>query len=138
MQPNRPRFSEEYWDTETFWNAVDNPKMQPHWRRPAPNPVVAFLEHQGVRIHGHTMIWGNRRWQHPEWIIDFAPESERKIIESWGGATKTADGLGPNADKKTKTYDELTPAEIQAEIPKFRSEEHKSELQSLMRNSYAV
>src|SRR3546814_7304249 len=64
---------------------------------------------------------------------------------------------------KTKTYDELTPAEIQAEIPKFtremkrlfekrirelsayygarmdsRSEEHTSELQSLMRISYAV
>lgn len=122
MQPDRPRFKEEYWDTEAFWNTVDNPKSQPHWRRPAPDPVVTFAEGKGIRLHGHTMIWGSRRWQHPEWIVDFAPDNERKIIQSWGGGVKTPDGLGTSANKMTKAYEELTAGEIHAQIPEFSKE----------------
>ena len=44
MQPNRPRFVEEYWDTEKYWNNVAEPKKEPHWRRPATDPVVEFCE----------------------------------------------------------------------------------------------
>ena len=38
------RFQETYADTEGFWNACPQPKEQPHWRRPPPDPVIAFLK----------------------------------------------------------------------------------------------
>jgi len=83
MQPNRPRFKEEYWDTEAYWNSVKEPKSEPHWRRPASDPLVAFCERKGIRLHGHNMIWGNRKWQYPEWIFDaYCPQDEKaKILQ---------------------------------------------------------
>jgi len=81
MQPNRPRFHEEYWDTEEYWNKVKEPKKEPHWRRPAPDPVVAFCKSKGIHLHGHTIIWGNRKWQNPEWIFDrFCPAEEKEKL----------------------------------------------------------
>ena len=83
MQPNRPRFKEEYWDTEEYWNSAKEPKSVPHWRRPASDPVVEFCESKGIHLHGHTMIWGNRRWQHPDWIFDqFCPDGEKEKLNS--------------------------------------------------------
>lgn len=81
MQPNRPRFRQEYWDTEEYWNQSVDPKSEPHWRRPASDPVVSFCESKGVRLHGHTIIWGNRKWQHPEWILEqFCPAEEKEKL----------------------------------------------------------
>lgn len=82
MQPERLRFREEYWDTEQFWNGRENPYAQPHWRRPAPDPVVAFCESRGIRIHGHVLIWGNRQWHHPEWLPNYMTPEERT---RWNG-----------------------------------------------------
>lgn len=83
MQPNRPRFRQEYWDTEAYWNKVEHPKEQPHWRRPAPDPVVAFCESKEIRLHGHTIIWGNQRWQHPEWLYEqFCPDDEKAKLQA--------------------------------------------------------
>ncbi len=81
MQPNRPRFHEEYWDTEEYWNSVKEPKQEPHWRRPSSDQVVAFCESKGIRLHGHNMIWGNRKWQHPGWLFDqFCPADEKEKL----------------------------------------------------------
>ena len=81
MQPNRPRFKEEYWDTEKYWNQVKEPKGEPHWRRPATDPVVEFCENKEIRLHGHTLIWGNRQWQHPDWMYEeFCPDNEKKRL----------------------------------------------------------
>lgn len=81
MQPNRPRFREEYWDTEKYWNSVKEPKEEPHWRRPSTDQVVAFCESKGIRLHGHNLIWGNRKWQHPEWLFnEFCPAEEKEKI----------------------------------------------------------
>lgn len=77
MQPERLRFREEYWDTEQFWNDREHPYSQPHWRRPAPDPVVEFCESKGIRIHGHVLIWGNRQWHHPEWLPNYMTPEER-------------------------------------------------------------
>lgn len=119
MQPNRPRYAEEYWDTEAFWNTVDNPKAQPHWRRPASDAVVAFAEDKGVRLHGHTMVWGNRRWQHPEWLMEeFAPADEKKVLAGWMTATAN-EKQGVIGDKYTKAYQDLAPADIERAIPHY-------------------
>ncbi len=78
MQPNRPRFKEEYWDTEEYWNNVAKPKLEPHWRRPATDPIVEFCKSKGIHLHGHNIIWGNTKWQLPEWIFDkFCPDEEK-------------------------------------------------------------
>ena len=80
------RFQEDYRDTEGFWNACPQPKEQPHWRRPAPDPVISFLKTRGVRIHGHPLCWGNNAWMTPSWIWDeFCPQSEKEALEAASG-----------------------------------------------------
>ena len=54
--PYANRVEERYEDTENFWNSCPQPKDQPHWRRPAPDPVISFLKTRGVRIHGHPLV----------------------------------------------------------------------------------
>ena len=82
MQPNRPRFAEEYWDTEEWWNNCENPKSQPHWRRPAPDPVVEFLNQKKVRVHGHPLVWGNQTWHYPEWIFPLMTKGEKEAYNN--------------------------------------------------------
>ena len=80
------RFQEEYRDTEGFWNSCPQPKDQPHWRRPAIDPVVSFLRSRGCRIHGHPLAWGNNEWHTPAWIWDeFCPEPEKAALEAASG-----------------------------------------------------
>ena len=84
--PYAPRFEERYEDTENFWNSCPQPKEQPHWRRPAVDPVIDFLRGRGCRIHGHPLVWGNTSWQRPTWIWDsFCPESEKRALEERTG-----------------------------------------------------
>ena len=82
-EPGRLRFATEYWDTEEFWNHCENPKAQTHWRRPSTDQVVEFCESKGIRLHGHTMIWGNRGWQHPDWIYQkyMTPDEKAKVAK---------------------------------------------------------
>ncbi len=68
------RFSGEYRDSAEFWNRCPNPKEQPHWRRPATDPVVEFCESKGIRLHGHTLTWGNHTWQYPRWQLAKLPK----------------------------------------------------------------
>jgi endo-1,4-beta-xylanase len=104
MQPNRPRFREEYWDTELYWNSVKEPKEEPHWRRPSTDQVVAFCESKGIRLHGHNLIWGNRKWQHPEWLFDqFCPPAEKEKLNKLS----------------KEELDKLTPAQIAELAPVF-------------------
>jgi GH35 family endo-1,4-beta-xylanase len=107
MEPGKPRFKAEERDTEAYWNKVAEPKSEPHWRRPASDPVVAFCESKGIRLHGHTMTWGNRKWQHPDWVFEqFCPADEKAKITALGKA-----GL-----------DKLTPAQIADLAPVFTEE----------------
>ena len=85
------RFQEDYRDTEGFWNACPQPKDQPHWRRPAPDPVVNFLRSRNLRIHGHPLCWGNNAWMTPTWIWDeFCPKAEKDALEAASGVKMPA------------------------------------------------
>lgn len=117
MQPNRPRFKEEYWDTESYWNSVPEPKKEPHWRRPAPDPVVEFCESKGIRIHGHPIIWGNRKWHNPNWIIQncMVPEEKAKmdeLIVEYGNLENYLD-----SEKYSETYKNLTAEQLEEMFP---------------------
>ncbi|MDO4586296.1 MAG: endo-1,4-beta-xylanase [Planctomycetia bacterium] len=76
-EPGKTRFQGAYEDSAEFWNQQSDPKSQPHWRRPATDPVVAFCESKGIQMNGHTIIWGNRKWQHPDWL----PKDPDQIAE---------------------------------------------------------
>lgn len=107
MQPNRPRFIAEYWDTEEYWNQVKEPEFEPHWRRPASDPVVEFCRKKGIRLHGHNITWGNRKWQHPDWLYEeFCPEEEKEKIKNLS---------------RDELY-ELTPSQIEELIPTYSKE----------------
>lgn len=119
MEPNRLRFKEEYWDTEEYWNKLEDPYSQPHWRRPATDPVVEFCESKGIRMHGHTLIWGTLGPQNPEWIIEkFATDEEKKTINR----LRTLDVVRVGAtirNKYTAAGKEATPEEIAEMLPDY-------------------
>ena len=73
LEEGKPRFRAEYRDTAEFWNNCAEPWKQPHWRRPATDPVVEFCLAQGIRLHGHPLVWGNNNWQFPDWFINKIP-----------------------------------------------------------------
>ncbi len=75
------RYRGEYRDSAEYWNKVENPKLEPHWRRPAPDPVVDFCLSKGIRLHGHTLTWGNTKWQYPDWLVKKLPEKYWKKLE---------------------------------------------------------
>ena len=89
--PHATRFEERYEDTEEYWNREyeRDPKAiayKPHWRRPAPDPVISFLKTRRLRIHGHPLVWGNNEWHTPTWLWDdFCPESEKRALEEATG-----------------------------------------------------
>lgn len=118
-EPDRLRFVTEYWDTEEFWNNCKDPKNQPHWRRPSTDQVVDFCESKGIRLHGHTMIWGNRTWQHPRWIIDKKMTPEEKAIMD----TYVSEQINPNNnqafEKYTDAYNALTNDQLSDALPEY-------------------
>lgn len=80
MEEGKPRFAEEFRDTAEYWNSVEKPKEEPHWRRPATDPLVEFCEKKGIRLHGHTLTWGNSKWHTPEWLLKKLPPPYRNRI----------------------------------------------------------
>lgn len=135
MYPNAPRFEETYRDTETFWNNCAHPKDEPHWRRPAPDPVISFLKTRGVRIHGHPLVWGNNAWHTPTWMWDdYCPAEEKFALEQASGVKLvtrdikqhicTKDRVNdPNernwAGAWAKIYAKLSEDEIAALVPTY-------------------
>lgn len=121
MQQNRPRFKEEYWDTEEYWNNVAEPKKEPHWRRPAPDPVVEFCESKGIRLHGHPLIWGNRKWHNPNWLVNNMPKEEKaemdKLIVEYGNLENYLD-----SEKYTEEYKQMTVSQLEQMFPEFAKE----------------
>ena len=84
--PRAVRFEEHYEDTEGFWNDCKNPKEQPHWRRPPPDPVISYLKARGCRIHGHPLVWSLRDYHMPSWLWDdMCPEEEKFALQQASG-----------------------------------------------------
>ncbi len=83
LVPGKPRFEGGYRDTEEYWNRAKEPKQEAHWRRPATDPVVKFCESRGIRLHGHPIVWGNRRWHHPDWLFEkyCPPDEKTKLLK---------------------------------------------------------
>lgn len=118
-RPGRLRFATEYWDTEEYWNDCADPKYQFHWRRPSSDQVVDYLESRGCRIHGHPLIWGNRKWQHPDWIQEQLPQGEeRKVLNRLMQEKATLKNY-KDGDVFTSTYQKMSGQALSDSLPEF-------------------
>lgn len=118
MQPDRPRFREEYWDTEEFWNRQTNPYSQPHWRRPSTDQIIEFCESRGVAVHGHTIIWGTKI-EYPEWIVDekMVPEEKALMMD----LIESRDTPYPDTlrFRYSDVYDSMSVSDLEKAFPRF-------------------
>ena len=111
-EPGRLRFATEYWDSEEFWNNCPDPYDQPHWRRPSTDQLVEFCKEKGIRAHGHVLVWGNRRWHQPEWILDMMTDAER---EAYNRFFPNEPNRFRDEDAQTEEYKRMSADEL-AEI----------------------
>lgn len=112
MEEGKPRFKGEFRDTAEYWNRLENPKNELHWRRPATDPVVEFCESKGIRLHGHTLTWGSRSWQLPHWLTKKMPEAYLKEYLKDGAIRSFHPNIFPN----------LTARQIEKLLPEFTGE----------------
>ena len=114
LEQGKPRFATEYRDTEEFWNNCKDPHSELHWRRPSTDQIVEFCESKGLRMHGHVLVWGNRKWHFPEWLqYENIPDAERAAID-----TLDLQVFGSNA-KPVDSYKNMTPEQIAATVPTY-------------------
>ena len=68
-----------------YWKTLEPERGKPRYtegssyiyRRPAPDPVVAFCKSKNINMNGHAIIYGLRLHGHPEWM----PENRREMEE---------------------------------------------------------
>lgn len=120
MEEGKPRFQAEFRDTEEYWNTVKEPYKQPHWRRPATDPIVEFCESKNLRLHGHTLSWGNHRWHFPDWLMAKLPEYYHNRLSKLNG--KVSDNEIPCHNDGREIFEEFTPEQIEKLLPEFTKE----------------
>lgn len=76
-EQGKPRYRASFEDSEEYWNKQRKPWEEYHWRRPAPEKIIEFCESKEIHMHGHPIIWGNTRWNHPLWV----PKDSNNIEE---------------------------------------------------------
>lgn len=114
MKPGSPRYAAGAVDTEAFWNEVSNPMLQPHWRRPATDPVVDWCTEHGVAVHGHPLVWGSRKWMYPRWLqYEGIPEAERRALDTLEVI------LFSNRAFSAPSYREMAPEQVAALLPVY-------------------
>ena len=118
--PGYRRFEAGIADTEEFWNSVTNPYFQPHWRRPAVDPIVDWCTEHGVAVHGHPLVWCSRKWQYPRWLLsEGIPESERRALDSLEIV------LFKTSSMHAPSYDKMTEEEIAKLLPTYLAQQEK-------------
>ena len=113
LEEGKPRFKGEFRDTAEFWNTVSEPWNQPHWRRPATDPVVEFCESKKIRLHGHPLVWSNNKWHYPEWLLKKLPQPFRSAI---------SDTIDSDANITNQLFEAFTPEQLEKMLPEFVSE----------------
>lgn len=125
-KPGSPRYQEGYADTEEWWNHAPNPMRQPHWRRPPTDPIVKWCKDHDVKVHGHPLVWGSRKWHYPEWMqFDGIPADERAALDS-------LEIMGFISDASSApSYKSMSPDEIYRILPTYVRKEEERFLQRI-------
>ncbi len=117
-QPGNLRFATGDNDTEEYWNTVSEPYYKPNWRRPSTDQIVEFCKSKGIRMHGHVLVWGNRKWHHPEWMENLLEGDEKNLYNEM--IVERADLRNyKDGDTFNKDYEALTPIEVYKKFPNF-------------------
>lgn len=85
LKDGKPRFKNSAWDEEEFLNKVGDTNLLPHPFSPATDELISFLKTRGIRIHGHPLVWGNKRWNVPEfeWLIEnYADDAAKAVLKN--------------------------------------------------------
>ena len=123
-RPGQTRYEAGVADTEEWWNKEKNPKQQPHWRRPATEPIIKWCEQHNVLVHGHPLVWGNRKFHYPEWMqTEDIPEQERRALDSLETILFTTGAV------TVPSYKNMTPAEVAGILPTYLAVEEQRTLQ---------
>lgn len=67
-----------------YWKTLEQQQGKPRYvagssyeyRRPATDPVVSYCQSRDINMNGHAIIYGMRKWGHPEWM-----PNDRKAME---------------------------------------------------------
>ena len=112
--PGKPRYQAGVGDTEEWWNQATNHLLQVHWRRPPTDPIVNWCEEHDVDVHGHTLVWGNRKYHYPTWLqFEGIPENERRILDTLETVLFATCAITP------PSYEKMTPEEVAATVPTY-------------------
>lgn len=124
IKPGNPRFATSLIDTEVFWNKVESPMRQPHWRRPSTDQIVQWCENHDVAVHGHPLVWGSRRWHYPGWLqyVDI-PEKEQRALDSLEILTFDVGA------RHIPSYDRMSAKEISELLPVYLQKQEELTLQ---------
>ncbi len=119
-EKGRQRFREEVWDTEEWWNKQKDPYQYSHWRRPASDPVVEFLRERKLRVQGHPLVWGNRKWQMPLWTIEemLSPEEQKTYARIVSKSPYFKDNREDNTHFK-KEYHDMSVEQLEKAFPQL-------------------
>lgn len=123
LERGKPRFATEYRDTEEFWNNCKDPYSELHWRRPSTDQIVEFCESKGIRMHGHVLVWGNRKWQLPYWIKELMTDEEKANFERY---FPNEPNRWRSHDKMSEEWKEMSFEEAAAAFPHFTAEVDKA------------
>ncbi len=108
--PGKPRYKAEKIDEASYWNKHSEPWKEFHWRRPSPEKIIEFCEGKGIQMHGHPLIWGNTKWNHPDWISkdpDKVDEMERLFEKRINEITSFYKGRIPSWDIVNESVDPI-------------------------------
>ena len=100
-----------------YWKTLEKEQGKPRftedssyeYRRPPTDPVVAYFESRGVNMNGHAIIYGMRRWGHPEWMPEdrkaMEPLFERhvkELAERYGARVQRWDVVNESIDQANR------------------------------------
>lgn len=122
LEHGRPRFVPEYWDMQEFWEKSESPKSEIHWRRPAPDKIIEFCKENGIRVHGHTLVWGNRQWHFPAWLLKACAKGEEAKILDTLISEYGVDGGKATSEKYTQKYKDMSAEELAKLLPNTAAE----------------
>lgn len=120
-KPGSARYEETIVDTEHWWTWKSGyAKGQPHWRRPCTDPIVQWCNERGVKVHGHPLVWGNRK-TYPLWMqfVDL-PANEQSILD-------TLEFVLPGSahSKMADSYKSMTPEYVMSILPTYIQNQEK-------------
>ena len=116
LERGKPRFATEYRDTEEYWNNCKDPHAELHWRRPSTDQIVEFCEQKGIRMHGHVLVWGNRKWQQPYWHSELFTTEE---LANFKRLFPNEPNRWASKDKTSAEWDAMSFEEVAEAFPNY-------------------